>query len=663
VAVADLAASRRNAPAILLAVIIALLDLLSSDSAAIARSAAPDYVGSGSCAACHADQTGAWRGSHHDLAWTLPGEDTVFGDFDNAEFVHDGVTTRFRRAGDRPVIETEGGDGRVQAFPVVGVAGVAPLQQYILETEPGRLQSFDVVWDVANRLWYHLYADQHLPPGDGLHWTGPYKNWNARCAECHATGFEKRFDPATQRYASRQAEIGVGCEACHGPGEAHLRWAEAPEAFDPQSATSLSAKGLTIAFAGDTPQNEIEQCAGCHARREPFGDGNPLPGTAFADAYRLSLLREGLYHVDGSILDEVYVYGSFLQSKMHQRGVRCTDCHDPHNARLRLDGNAVCTQCHSPAANPRFPSLRKADYDGEAHHFHDPGSAAAACKACHMIERTYMGIDGRRDHSFRIPRPDLSVETGAPNACTDCHRDRDAAWAAAELAKRFGEPADRSDHFSMALAAGRADPLAASSELGDLAADSGLPAIVRATALDLLARAPSEAVAAQAAALLDDMQPLVREAAALLQQGAAPEDRVDRLAPLLADPVRSVRIATARALLAIPPQRIPDASRADLRAAIGEWQASLIAKADFPETHLVLGGAALVTRNFQAAEAAFEQAVELDPQRAEAWAMIVRIRAGSGDVEGAAEALTRALKAVPEDAGLLALRQQLEQRP
>lgn len=63
------------------------------------------------------------------------------------------------------------------------MAGIAPLQQYLLETAPGRLQSCDVVWDGVAGRWHHLYPDQDLPPGDGLHWTGPYKTWNARCAE------------------------------------------------------------------------------------------------------------------------------------------------------------------------------------------------------------------------------------------------------------------------------------------------------------------------------------------------------------------------------------------------------------------------------------------------------------------------------------------------
>ncbi|MCH8166504.1 MAG: hypothetical protein IIC03_01025 [Proteobacteria bacterium] len=392
----------------------------------------------------------------------------------------------------------------MRAFEVTGVAGVAPLQQYLLATGAGRLQAFDIVWDVEGERWYHLYPDQDLPPGDGLHWTGPYKNWNARCAECHATGFVKNYDAGARGYDSRQAETGVGCEACHGPGSAHVAWAKAPQGYDPAAWPGSTAKGFTIGFGAGSPETEIEQCAGCHSRREPFGDGNPLPGTAFHDAYRLALLRADLYHPDGTIKDEVYVYGSFLQSRMSANGVRCSDCHDPHTAGLKAEGSAVCAQCHSPAGNQRFPTLRLADYDDPSHHFHPKDSAGAQCVGCHMIERTYMGIDGRRDHSFRIPRPDLFLATGAPNACTDCHAERNAAWAAAQIAQRFSDSDRRGPHFSRTFAAARHDPAASAENLLGIAERDGLPGMIRASALDLLRPVADAAIAARAAPLIGD---------------------------------------------------------------------------------------------------------------------------------------------------------------
>jgi len=612
----------------------------------------PAYVGSAVCANCHKDQAAAWQGSMHALAWQLPNEKSVLGDFEDAVFEHNGITTRFARRNGGFVVETPGRDGTVQAFPVVGVAGVAPLQQYLLDIGNGHIQALDIAWDPERKHWYHLYPDQDLPPGDGLYWTGPYKNWNGRCAECHATGFEKRYDPRTRGYLSRQAEIGVGCEACHGPGEAHVAWAKAPGSYDAARRPALTEKGFTIAFDAGATERQIQQCAGCHARRESLLDGNPLPGTAFHDAYRLALLGEELYYPDGSIQDEVYVYGSFLQSKMYARGVRCSDCHNPHAARLKAEPDAVCMQCHSPAGNPGFPTLKKATYDDPAHHFHKRDSEGARCKSCHMIERVYMGIDGRRDHSFRIPRPDLSNQTKSPNACNDCHTDRDSAWAAAEIEKHYPAGDRRGSEFGQTFAAARVDPAAQADALLALALRGDLPGIVRATALDLLRGATNESIAERAAPLLEDADPLVREFAIGVQRSATQTERVQRILPLFEDPMRSVRLAAARAFLDAPVAHLPDRFAQASAKAMQEWRASLLAKADFPETHIVLGGAALVMRNARAAEAAFREAVRLDPQRIDAWQMIVRIRMVVGDRDGALKAVEDALAASPDDAAL-----------
>jgi len=317
----------------------------------------------------HTDQTALWQGSQHALAWTLPGPDTVLGDFNDAEFTHDGSLTRFRSKDGIYTIEVTEQDGVTTKYPVHSVAGLAPLQQYLLETEPGRLQSYDVVWDVEQGRWYHLYPDQTLPPDDGLHWTGPYKTWNARCAECHATGFKTNFGARTRTYASVQAEIGVGCEACHGPGSAHLAWTDG-EAVLANGPPELNKYGFPVGVT----KVGVEQCATCHSRREPILGGNPMPGTPYYDAYTLAILRPGLYHADGQVLDEVYVYGSFLQSKMSARGVECSNCHTAHDTGLKAVGNAVCTQCHSPAGNPEFETLTKALYDSPDHTFHETGS-------------------------------------------------------------------------------------------------------------------------------------------------------------------------------------------------------------------------------------------------------------------------------------------------
>jgi hypothetical protein len=607
----------------------------------------PDYVGSAVCADCHEGEAAAWAGSHHALAWTEPSPDTVRADFDGTTFAGNGMSVRFSMENGAYHADVTESDGSRRDWTVHSVVGVEPLQQYLFETAPGRLQSFDVVWDTEKGGWYHLYPDQDLAPDDGLHWTGPYKTWNARCAECHATGYEKNYDTATATYHSTEAEIGVGCEACHGPGSAHLDWT-AGKAISPM----LDPYGFTMDFSKGA-EATMQQCAGCHSRREAHGDGNPVPGTAYHDAYTLAFLRPGQYEADGQILDEVYDYGSFLQSKMYAAGVSCTNCHDSHRAELVAEGNAVCTQCHSPAGNPDFPTLKPAEYDSPVHHFHEQGTDGAQCKNCHMVERVYMGNDWRADHSFRVPRPDLAAETGAPDACTTCHAVKTPDWAAQTLAAWYPDSAHRGPHYGQVLAAGRADPIVAAWDLAELAEDPAAPGIVRATALWLAAQGADAGLADRLAPLLDDPDPLVRASAIAVQRGAAPTARVPRIVGLLGDPVRSVRIEAAKLMVDAPIARMPPAIEGIYRGAMSDWQDSLGNRMDFPETHLVLGGMALTMRNLPAAAGAFREVTLLDPQRADAWVMRVRIAEVAEGPEAARAMLAQALAAVPDDPTLL----------
>lgn len=602
--------------------VLCLLALFSSPALA------QDYLGSGRCVACHQSAAAAWKGSDHANAWTEASPENIRADFNGTEYTLGDMTARFTLGKNgRPHVSVTERDGATTEYDVHSVIGVEPLQQYIIETAPGRLQSFDVVWDTVKGGWFHLYPEQNYAPSDGLHWTGPYKTWNSRCATCHATGFRANYDLSTRRFSSTQVEIGVGCEACHGPGSAHVQWAE-------NRATTQEAPPKAYGFAVDlaNPAQVLEQCATCHSRREPFMDGNPMPGTPFHDAYNLSLLREGTYQADGQILDEVFEYGSFLQSKMFAKGVVCVNCHLPHEAGLVAEGNAVCLQCHSPAGNPEFPSLPLKVFDGPEHTHHAEGSTGAQCRNCHMVERAYMGNDWRADHSFRIPRPDLHAATQASDACSGCHTDKDAAWAARRIEEWFPLSDKRGPHFGTVLAHGRRDPLRAAPELRGLAKDQQMADIVRATAIYLLEQTGDPAEAAELAALLDDPDPLVRAAVVRLQRLVPPTERASRLVRSLSDQSRLVRIAAAQAMLGAQVPGLPEHFTKALRAAFGEWQTSLTNRLDYPETHLQLGGAALTMRDLPAAASAFAEATRLDPQLADAWIMQVRIALALGSV-------------------------------
>ena len=585
------------------------------------RAAAPTYVGRETCSGCHAEAALAWEGSDHDRAMEEASPETVLGDFDDASFDHCGVETRFFREGDRFFIRAQGADGTMQTWPVAYTFGYEPLQQYLIPTENGRLQAFTVAWDTQGERWFSLAEGECIDPPDWLHWTGAGMNWNYMCADCHSTNLQRRFNLAEDAYETTFSEIDVSCETCHGPGSAHVRKV--------RDGTYDSARsGLAAALS--SPHAQVDACAPCHSRRRLVYP-DPVAGDAFLDHYDPELLEEGLYFADGQIRDEVYVYGSFLQSRMYAEGVACTDCHDPHTTRVKFEGNALCGQCHDAAVYDTFEHIR-----------HPEGAEGSQCVDCHMPERTYMVVDPRRDHSFRIPRPDLSEQTGAPNACEGCHADRSAAWAAERVADWHGP--NRPPSFAAAFAGGRAGDPGAEPELIRLTGDPAAPDIVRATALTLLDRYATVRASEVAVRALGDEAPLVR-AAAVRRFGTGDDgDRsvIPHLESLLTDPVRLVRMEAARSLAQIAPERYVRNDAGEMavawRNALNEYRDGQRALNDQAASHLNLAILHEQLGQPDSAEAAYRTAVRVDSSFVPAWmnlAMLLnRLREeGGGDAE------------------------------
>lgn len=584
---------------------------------------APEFVGRSTCAGCHGEQDRLWQGSHHDLAMQEADERTVLGNFNAAEFRKDGVVSRFFRRDGRFMVRTDGADGKLADFEIKYTFGVTPLQQYLIEFPGGRFQALSIAWDSrpknqGGQRWFHLYPNEKIGHDDELHWTKLSQNWNYMCAECHSTNLQKNYDQAGHGYRTTWSEIDVACEACHGPGSRHVSWAEGRDdrarldggtlglgfrlderrgsawAIDPDSGNAKRSAPRTTA-------KEIEMCARCHARRgQWFADyryGEPLLNTHLP-----ALLQETLYQADGQIDGEVYEYGSILQSKMYRAGVTCSDCHEPHSLKLRAEGNGVCLQCHGADR-----------YDGEKHHFHRAGGAGTFCVDCHMPVKTYMGVDPRRDHGFRIPRPDLSAKLGTPDACTNCHDKKSAGWAADQLRQWYGHDPKGYQDYAETLHAARTGAADAGFRLMALLRDPGQPAIARATAAVELGRRLTQESFPAVAAALGDGDRLVRAGALEALDRLPPEQRWQAAHTLLRDPVRVVRALAAETLAGIPADRVPAAERSDFRKASDEYLASLQLNADEPGAQTNLGNFHAAQGEAEAAERAYREALALDP--------------------------------------------------
>lgn len=625
------------------------------------------YAAAGSCQGCHAEQAKDWKNSDHDWAMREATPANVLGNFKDARFEDAGVKARFFRRGDKFFVNTEGADGKPTDFAISYTFGYKPLQQYLVEFPGGRLQSLTIAWDTrpkaeGGQRWFSLYPGQRFTPNDPLHWTGRYQNWNAMCADCHSSNLLKNYDDKTDSFATTWHEPNVGCQGCHGPAQKHVEWAEHAKSKPQDSAayapakTSASAKdvGLPVDFKTLGSQGQVEQCGYCHSRRQSLGVGQQ-PGKPLLDAVLPATLRPELYHADGQIQGEVYVYGSFTQSKMSAAGVTCTDCHDPHTTKVKIAGNGLCQQCHTESPPVRFPSLQAKNYDSPEHHRHQPGSAGAQCVNCHMPAQTYMVVDPRRDHSFRLPRPDLDTKTGSPDACTACHKDQEPAWAAKTIEDWFGKP-QRPPHYGETLHAARQGSAGTLAQLTALIGDLGKPAIVRATAAEQLVALGEPAIPSLTQAL-KDQNPVVRAYAIPAFTGLAPVERVKHLLPLLDDPQRAVRDEALRALASIPLLALPEERRAGFTAALEDYERRLRSNADLPGNRLNL--AVLLERKGQQLDALeqYRQALKLDPYFSPARVNLVTLANGILRQDEAEQVLREgvALKEMPaSDHGNLA---------
>ena len=419
-----------------------------------------EYVGESSCKSCHEVEYDLWKGSHHDWAMKIATNETVIGDFNDHKVILDGVEYHFYKQGNAFMAKVLEIDGSQEIYTIDHTFGITPLQQYITEFGKGKRQILRATWDDKAKRWYHQYPNQNLDTNDWLHWTEGGQRWNTMCAECHSTDLKRNYFHETDSFHTTWSSINVSCEGCHGPGKKHAEWAGEKALGD----------NSYILNAIDQ-QSQIDQCAPCHSRRVKMTK-EFVQGEGYEDQFILQTVTPEFYHPDGQIDDEDYVIGSFLQSKMYMNGVKCNDCHNTHSMELKMTGNELCMQCHEPK------------YDSKEHHFHELNSESAECINCHMTGKVYMGNDFRRDHSFRVPRPDQSVKYGTPNACTGCHTDKSDEWAAKNVINWYGD--QRPEHYSDAMLLSTENQVSAKEqkEILGFIRDQKQPYLTRATAVD-----------------------------------------------------------------------------------------------------------------------------------------------------------------------------------
>jgi len=498
------------------------------------------------CLSCHQQSHDKWQQSDHAKAMAIADKNSVLANFNNVNVEHYGQKAHFFIKDNHYQVRISY-DDKVDTFSIKYTFGHYPLQQYLVETEEGRLQVLPFAWDARTKAqggqrWYHNYSHEEIRPEDRLHWRQPLQNWNGMCADCHSDGLKRNYDSDKNQFETTFDNINVGCLSCHGDMSEHAKTTKRNVANDitstkhPTGQWLRAAADKTAQWQGAKRDNSfMDNCFACHALRAPLTDGIKV-NTPFLDQFMPQLPSAPSYHADGQIKEEVYVYGSFLQSKMYNKGVNCLDCHDKHTMKLKIEGNGLCLQCHGGEV-----------YNVKSHHQHQESSTGAQCANCHMPTNRYMGVDDRRDHSFKIPRPDLSAEFNTPNACTQCHEDKTNQWASDKLKKWHGKPkaVSKSKQFLMALNNGQAINL---EDHLSIIADTKLDVISRASALQMLSFTTQMITIEILKPYLTHQEDLLRLSAASTALLLSPAIRVLHLSPLLADKYKAIRVAAARSL-------------------------------------------------------------------------------------------------------------------
>jgi len=612
------------------------------------------YVGSSQCVDCHQQQYKDWQGSHHDMAMRHADTGSVTGDFGDITFISNGKPNRFYQKGTQYWVNIEGPDSQFHDYQIKYTFGFEPLQQYMVEFDDGRVQLIPFAWDARSKAeggqrWFNLYPEQTNKHQE-FYWTNTGQNWNYMCADCHSTNVKKNFDIKTNSYNTTFSEMSVGCEACHGAGSEHIAWTKNKtnlphfgferDMSKPVTKWLTKTNSKTLQPETITPTQQTLVCAQCHSRRVQISNNDHVSSSAFGERHLLSLINNQHYYPDGQVYDEDYVYGSFLQSKMSKKGVVCSNCHEPHSAKLTLPKEQVCLQCHQADA-----------YDKSEHHQHKMGSEGAQCVNCHMPETTYMKIDKRRDHRWHIPKPEQSKQLGVPDSCVSCHADKNSQWSETLINTWYPHSRKNTKGEFAPVFAATDQGYDTTEQLSHIAQNSKHANIIRASALERMQTMSNKNTIIAIVRGVKHEDENIRIGAISGAEGIRDEDRWRIIAPLLNDKVLAVRSEAARVLVPLW-ANLNAIQRKSLSPALDEYLTIQDFNADRGFAHTNRANVMMHQGKLNDAEKAYKNSIRIDPYFENAYVNLADLYRLQQNNDMSIKLLEEAITLIPDQATL-----------
>ena len=608
---------------------------------------ASSYVGSEACRRCHEPEYETWRQNLH-VQMTKPiAEARVAGDFSSAKLEAGDRRYSMERRGGRYVIAIARAGQPAESFPIDYTLGARRFQGYLSTLPDGRIYVLPVFWHSETQRWLD-YREITPVPDDPSH---DFRQiWNVSCVNCHATNLVRNFDAARNRFQTTWTEMGIGCEACHGSGRAHID--------DPQHLQIFTMKKVP-------PRQIFDACGYCHGNKNNVFFGFE-PGDRYEDFALPFLISEpipandpqGDFWPDGrpsrfNRPQALTISGCFQKGE-----ATCTSCHRMHGSQqahsLKVaveapggghtrQSDALCTQCHvtdgqiaHPSDTDPFrlqnPTARAtAIPDLAAHTHHAPASQGSRCINCHMSDVNWRLITRRLDHTFQAPVPELTAKFGVPNACTTCHEEKSPEWAAATLDRWYGNRERRQSVVMMAetfYRAGTGDTRVLA-DTARLAVDRSHGTLIRASAAEfagaLVAKTPIAAPGPGGLRTVDtpvmnsligaanDPEPTVRATAVRSLGLTLDAQAIPPITAHLVDAARVVRVRAAEALLGFGLTTLEGAAGAALTRAQDEWMESLRTFNDAASDHVVLARLLSARGQSDTARRELGTAIRLEP--------------------------------------------------